>query len=72
MATVAASLLHVRFAGRSEEFDLAELDLSPEASDADLRTALAKRYDCRIRDFDGYVIVRDVQAIIVRPMAIYG
>ena len=72
MATAATSLLHVRFAGRSEEFDIAELDLSPEASDIDLRAALAKRYDCGIWDFDGYVIVRDVQAIIVRPIAIHG
>ena len=72
MADVAAPLLHVRFAGRSEEFDLTELDLSPETSDADLRAALAKRYDCGIQDFDGYVIVREAQAIIVRPVAIYG
>lgn len=72
MATAATSLLHVRFAGRSEEFDLAELDLGPEASDAGLWAALAKRYDCKIEDFDGYVIVRDMPAIIVRPVAIYG
>jgi hypothetical protein len=72
MATAAISLLHVRFAGRSEEFELAELALSPEVGDADLWTALAKRYDCKIENFDGYVIVRDMPAIIVRPVAIYG
>jgi hypothetical protein len=64
--------LHVRFAGRSEELDLAVLDLRPDASDAELRTALAQRYGCAAADLDEYVVVREPQAIIVRPVAIYG
>ena len=64
--------LHVRFAGRSEELDLAALDLRPDASDAELRTALARRYSCAAADLDEYVVVREPQAIIVRPIAIYG
>ena len=41
-------------------------------TDAELRTALARRYDCAMADLEKYVIVREQQAIIVRPVAIYG
>ena len=66
------TLLHVRFGGRSEELDLADLGLNAKASDAQVRAALAKRYDCRVADLNDYVIVREAEAIIVRPVAIYG
>ena len=72
MLTMNPTLLHVRFAGRSEELDLNALALSPDATDAELRAALANRYDCAISELDDYVIVREPQAIIVRPVAIYG
>ena len=72
MLTMNPALLHVRFAGRSEELDLNALALRPDANDAELRAALAKRYDCAISELDDYVIVREPQAIIVRPVAIYG
>ena len=65
-------LLHVRFEGRSEELDLAALDLRPGATDAEVRTALAKRYERTAAELDDYVIVREPRAIIVRPVAIYG
>ncbi len=64
--------LHVRFEGRSEELDLVTLALSPQASDAELRVALARRYDCDAAALADYVIVREPQAIIVRPVAFYG
>ena len=66
------TLLHVRFGGRSEELELADLGLNAKASDAQVRAALAKRYDCRVADLRDYVIVREAGAIIVRPVAIYG
>jgi hypothetical protein len=64
--------LHVRFNGRSEDLDLETLDLGRDAGDAELRTALARRYDCAVDDLAGYVIAREPQAIIVRPIAFYG
>jgi hypothetical protein len=64
--------LHVRFDGRSEDLDLATLGLGHDAGDAELRAALARRYDCRADDLAGYAIVREPQAIIVRPIAFYG
>lgn len=64
--------LHVRFAGRSEELDLDALGLGPHASDAELRAALARRYERPPAELDGYVVVREGHAIIVRPVAFYG
>jgi hypothetical protein len=71
--TVATTLaLHVRFAGRSEDLDMRALDLDERASDAELRAALAKRYDVAPAALDEYVVVREQQAVIVRPLAYYG
>ena len=64
--------LHVRFNGRSEDLDLETLGLDQGAGDAELRVALARRYDCTVDDLAGYVIAREPQAIIVRPIAFYG
>lgn len=64
--------LHVRFNGRSEDLDLAALELGCDASDTELRVALARRYDCAVDDLASYVITREPQAIIVRPIAFYG
>ena len=64
--------LHVRFNGRSEDLDLAALGLGCDAGDSELRAALARRYDCPTDALDEYVIVREPQAIVVRPVAFYG
>jgi hypothetical protein len=66
------TMLHVRFNGRSEDLDLRSLDLRANASDTELRTALARRYECSLDDLQQYVIVREPQAIIIRPIAFYG
>ena len=70
--TIDALRLHVRFDGRSEELDLETLGLRRDAGDAELRAALACRYDCAVEDLAEYVVVRGPQAIIVRPIAYYG
>lgn len=64
--------LHVRFNGRSEDLDLDTLGLGHDVSDAELRSALVRRYDCPAGALDEYVIVREPQAIVVRPVAFYG
>ena len=66
------TLLHDRFGGRSEELDLADLGLHAKASDAQVRAALAKRHVCRVADLHDYLVRREAEAIIVRPVAIYG
>jgi len=64
--------LHVRFNGRSEDLELATLALGHDASDTELRAALARRYNCAVGAMASYVIAREPQAIIVRPIAFYG
>lgn len=72
MLTTETIRLHVRFNGRSEELDLMALDLDSSVSDDELKGVLARRYDLNVADLDEYLIVREPQAIIVRPIAIYG
>jgi hypothetical protein len=72
MQTIETMPLHVRFNGRSEVLDFRALDLDQSASDNELRSALARHYDRGVAELDEYVIVREPQAIIVRPVAIYG
>ena len=64
--------LHVRFEGRSEDLDLDTLGLRFDAGDAELRAALARRYARPAEALDEYVIVREPQGIVVRPVAVYG
>lgn len=71
-STLKTMPLHVRMNGHSEELDLRALNLRTNASDTELREALARRYDCTLAKLDTYVIVREPQAIIVRPVAFYG
>ena len=72
MLATDTTLVHVRFDGRSEDLDLAALGMEEGATDAELRTALARHYDRPVADLADYVVVRERQAIIVRPVAIYG
>lgn len=67
-----APTLHIRFAGRSEELEPEALGLGPQAGDAELRAALARRYERPLAELDGYTVVREGRAIIVRPIAFYG
>ena len=72
MQVLNSTHLHVRFDGHSDDIDLATLGLRPDARDAEIRSALARHYDCSAAQLNDYVIQREPQAIIVRPMAIYG
>jgi hypothetical protein len=72
MLTATMPNLHVRFAGRSEDLELATLELRPSCGDTELRAALARRYQVAPEAFDEYVVVREQGVIIVRPVAYYG
>ncbi len=65
-------LVHVRFDGHSYELSLAALNLTRQATDVQIKRAVASYFERPDAYFDGYVIVRTSQAIIVRPEAIYG
>ena len=65
-------ILHVRFEGRSEEISLAQLNLSRQSTDEQIKDGVARHFEKPSHYFDTFVIVRNSQAIIVRPEAIYG
>ncbi|HLZ58667.1 MAG TPA: hypothetical protein VKR06_17145 [Ktedonosporobacter sp.] len=65
-------IVHARFDGRSEELTLATLHLSSNASDAQIKQAVASHFDLPANYLNSYTVVRTSQAIIVRPEAIYG
>lgn len=64
--------VHIRVNGRSEELALAELNLQADATDAQIKNAVARHLDLPATSLASHVIVRTSQAIIVRPEAIYG
>jgi hypothetical protein len=66
------AVVHVRFEGRSVEVPLASLELSREATDAEIKRALTALLDRPMDFFDEYVVVRYPAAIVVRPEAVYG
>jgi hypothetical protein len=72
MAQLIDRMIHVRFDGRSTELPASSLQLANDANDAQIKRAIAGRFDLPPTYFDGYVLVRTSTTIIVRPEAIYG
>ena len=72
MAQLMDRTIHVRFDGRSEELSAAMLHLASNASDAQIKHAIASHFDLPQSYLDGYTVVHNSAAIIVRPEAIYG
>lgn len=72
LMTTAPTRVHIRFEGRSEDLDLAELGLAPGASESELTAAVARRYGRPAADLAEYVVAREREALIVRPIAFYG
>ena len=72
MTQLMQRLVHVRFTGRSEEVSLADLGLTNNVTDMQLKTALVSYFDVPTHFLMNHVVVRTEQAIIVRPQAVYG
>jgi hypothetical protein len=64
--------VHLRVNGRSDELTLDTLGLPANATDAQIKVAVARYLDLPATELADHVIVRTSQAIIVRPEAIYG
>lgn len=64
--------LHVRLNGHSHTYELSELGLCCDVCEQELRQVLAQLHDLAPEQLEDYVIVREKQAIIVRPVALYG
>jgi len=72
MTQLAHLAVHVRFDGRSEEIPLAQLGIAQNATDNQLKHAVARYLDLPADSLSSHVIVRTTQAIIIRPEALYG
>jgi hypothetical protein len=72
MVQLTNHVLHVRVDGRSEKLTLAMLDLNDNATNEQIKVAIAGHFDLPAYSLDNHVVVRTSQAIIVRPEAIYG
>lgn len=72
-ATIDSKVLHVRFAGRSTDIALSELDVNPFAGDDDIKRALAAYFEVALDKLRDYVIDRHPTGnLTVRPQAVFG
>lgn len=66
-------MIHVRFEGRSYDFDLAELPLHAGLSDQAIKQRVAQKLDVGMDRLAPYVVDRSPTGhLIVRPEALYG
>lgn len=66
-------LLHIRYAGRSYDLPLADLDLGVLSTDEAVRTALTGYLGATERELKHYVIERHENGnMTVRPEAVFG
>jgi hypothetical protein len=66
-------MLHVRFEGMSRQLPLSALHLTPDATETEVRTALANYFDVAVGRFAPYVVERHENGnVTVRPEAVFG
>ena len=68
-----ASVLHIRFDGRSFDILLSDLDVGALSSDADVKRALAGYLGVPEQKLQDYVVDRhETGNLTVRPAAVFG
>ena len=66
-------MIHVRFEGRSIDFDEHKLGLRAGVSDGEIKQRIGERLDVAIARLSGYVVDRRPSGdVVVRPEAVYG
>ncbi len=67
------AVVHIRFEGRSPDIPLCELDLRPDAQDAEIKRALARHLEVPVGKLRDYVVDRhETGNLTVRPEAVFG
>jgi len=68
-----ATVLHLRFQGRSRDIALDTLALNAGSPDDDVKRAVAQFIDVALADFDSTVIERHANGnLTLRPEAVFG
>ena len=66
-------MVHVRFQGRSFDFNERELAISAEMTDVEVKRQVARHFDVGFDRLNDYVVDRGPKGdLIVRPEAVYG
>ena len=67
------AVVHIRYAGKSWDLPLIELDLAAGFSDVELKRVLAHRLDVAAGELRDYVVDRHATGnVTVRPAAVFG
>ena len=70
---IVGGVLHVCYAGRSFDISMPGLDLFPQASDEEVKMAIAEYLEVPSYRLDDYVIDRHENGnFTIRPQAIFG
>ncbi len=65
--------VHVRFEGRSQRLTVAQLGIAANATDADIKNAVARFFDVSIGRMHAYVVERHENGnVTLRPEAVFG
>ena len=65
-------MIHVRESGRSIEIPYALLDIAQNATDEQLKQAVAEHLELPVAKLFSHTVDRSGSAIVVRPEAVYG
>lgn len=68
-----SSQVHVRFEGRSLDFQQSDIGVGPELDEATIKMKVAQQLDIGIARLDDYVVdIRPDGEITIHPQAQYG
>jgi len=66
-------MVHIRFEGRSFDFNQTQLNIVASMTDADIKQRVAQALDVAVDRITPYVVDRGPDGdVIVRPEAVYG
>ncbi|NJM41122.1 MAG: hypothetical protein HC853_10265 [Anaerolineae bacterium] len=66
-------MIHIRYEGRSYDYTDAQIVITAQMTDAEIKQRVAQALDVAVARVEAYVIDRGPNGdVIVRPQAVYG